>query len=144
MSTSEEYKEFLASVFWANLSDSCKHRAGRKCERCGSKHMLQAHHRFYRDDWYSTQLGDLECLCRDCHKKEHGIKVKVKKHHPITRRRGKKKFKPEPTSDINAIKDWKHLCRSRSRNLISRRDFMRLRTIFRPDKYPPPTGGGEG
>lgn len=67
-----EYRKFLETNFWQNLSASKRQQVG-KCERCGSTHYLQCHHRFYRDDWFQTQPEDLEVLCRPCHEKHHGI-----------------------------------------------------------------------
>jgi hypothetical protein len=69
----EAYALFLQSDFWVGLSRQKRRSAGYKCERCGSKKHTQAHHRFYRDNWFDTLLEDLECLCRKCHRKHHGI-----------------------------------------------------------------------
>lgn len=68
------YREFLLSPFWRHLSRRKIAAAGFKCERCPSTQLLQAHHLFYRQDWYQTQIEDLLCLCRKCHREEHGIK----------------------------------------------------------------------
>lgn len=42
-----------------------------KCERCPATKSLQSHHLFYRDDWFQTQIEDLEVLCDLCHEEEH-------------------------------------------------------------------------
>jgi hypothetical protein len=65
------YREFLNSDFWKGISTQCKERDG-NCVRCGSVKWLQAHHVQYPDDWYQTKLEDLETLCRECHRVEHG------------------------------------------------------------------------
>lgn len=65
------YVKFLQSCFWREMTAAKKAMIGR-CERCGSDRHLQSHHRFYRQDWYATQLEDLEVLCRGCHRAEHG------------------------------------------------------------------------
>lgn len=66
------YREFLKSSFWKELSARVKKKAGR-CKRCKAKGLLQAHHKFYREDWYETQESDLMVLCRKCHAIEHGL-----------------------------------------------------------------------
>lgn len=68
----ELYEMFLQSEWWADLSRR-KRSQVKTCERCGSPKRLQSHHRFYRDNWFDTQLSDLEVLCRPCHRTEHGI-----------------------------------------------------------------------
>lgn len=67
------YREFLNSDFWKEISAKAKARDGGKCVRCKRKVRLQAHHKRYPEDWYDTQLADLETLCRKCHAKEHGL-----------------------------------------------------------------------
>lgn len=66
------YRIFLQTPFWADLSARVKRKAGR-CKRCKGKVLLQAHHKFYREDWFQTQEADLVVLCRKCHAKEHGL-----------------------------------------------------------------------
>lgn len=52
------------------------------CERCGEPASI-CHHRKYLNDQnvndLSIALGfdNLECLCRDCHNKEHGLKHSI-------------------------------------------------------------------
>lgn len=72
--TKEAYREFLKSDFWRKLSKQKRELANYTCERCKRKtSKVQAHHKFYRDDWYDTQLQDLECLCKPCHRLAHGL-----------------------------------------------------------------------
>ena len=85
-----EYARFLQSDFWINLSRTKRDQIGR-CQHCGSKRHLQAHHVFYRSDWYQTQLADLKVLCRVCHEIEHGIRPKLKPPQPTRRKRRHKK-----------------------------------------------------
>lgn len=72
MSRKREYREFLKSTFWKDLSAE-KKRKHPKCRKCGARKNLQSHHIRYPKDWYETKLSDLEVLCRICHAKEHGI-----------------------------------------------------------------------
>jgi 5-methylcytosine-specific restriction endonuclease McrA len=70
MNRTLQYKQFLRSQFWRDLSAQ-KRRIVRRCQLCGTKHRLQAHHKFYRENWYDTKLSDLMVMCRVCHKREH-------------------------------------------------------------------------
>jgi hypothetical protein len=67
------YEEYLKTKHWKNKSKKCKIYAGFKCQKCGSKDNLAAHHLTY------IRLGkeyykDLICLCGECHKKIHNLK----------------------------------------------------------------------
>ena len=72
----KEYRKFLKSEFWVELAGRVKRRVG-KCQRCGSKRKLHAHHVIYRSSWYETVEEDLEVLCEVCHWKDHGYVVVV-------------------------------------------------------------------
>ncbi len=74
MTPRERYQEFLRTPFWKDLSQRKIASVG-KCEECGFHLHLQAHHRFYRKNWFDTQLEDLQVLCRTCHRIEHGKNV---------------------------------------------------------------------
>lgn len=67
------YADFLRSGFWGDVRYR-KLELNPRCQRCNSTRDLQVHHKFYRKSWYDTEIEDLETLCHDCHKKEHGIK----------------------------------------------------------------------
>ena len=56
--------EYYKSSWWRQRSRAYREKIG-KCERCGSKKDLHAHHRRYR--FFREQDSDLECLCRKCH-----------------------------------------------------------------------------
>lgn len=58
--------EYYATDWWKKRSRGYREKMGR-CERCGGKKDLQAHHKRYR--FYREQDGDLECLCESCHLK---------------------------------------------------------------------------
>ena len=68
------YRGFLASAFWRELSARKRARVGR-CERCGRRGGLQAHHHRYPEDWFDTTERDLTVLCADCHARAHRKKV---------------------------------------------------------------------
>lgn len=75
----QQYSEFLKTDFWKSLSRQCLQRDKFRCRECFGKTHLQAHHKFYRPNWFDTELDDLITLCVGCHRREHGIN----KHHPI-------------------------------------------------------------
>ncbi len=66
------YREFLKTEFWKNLSSEKKRLVG-KCEECGTKENLQAHHVTYPKDWFDSTLDHLQVLCRRHHMMEHGL-----------------------------------------------------------------------
>lgn len=74
MSRKSEYRMFLSSTFWQELSERKKQLVGR-CEDCGNTERLQSHHIEYPADWYQTTLEQLKVLCRWCHAKVHGKSV---------------------------------------------------------------------
>lgn len=65
------YAKFLQTPVWKKLSAACIERDGHKCTECESTEILQAHHLFYRENWWDTELEDLITLCRDCHHAHH-------------------------------------------------------------------------
>jgi hypothetical protein len=64
------YRDFLQSDFWKDLSRLARilHPC---CARCGATDHLHAHHKNYPDDWFKTELSDLDVLCRSCHADVH-------------------------------------------------------------------------
>ena len=69
-----DYRDFLLTTYWRGIALVVKERAGNKCVICGSEKNLVAHHTSY--DHHGDELHhleDLECLCKDCHNKQHGI-----------------------------------------------------------------------
>lgn len=74
------YRDYLASIDWANLRDA-KLAATPRCERCGENRLIQVHHLRYRQPWENGEVGDLETLCRLCHELRHGKGTGVHKRH---------------------------------------------------------------
>lgn len=68
----QAYRKFLKSAFWIELSARKKSLVG-GCEKCGRVDNLQSHHTSYPKDWYETTLGQLQVLCRRCHRRAHGL-----------------------------------------------------------------------
>ena len=70
-----DYHDFLNTLYWRGVSLLVKERAGNKCEMCGATRNLVTHHRHYLnhgDEIHHPE--DLQCLCKDCHERVHGIR----------------------------------------------------------------------
>lgn len=63
---------------WKDIAEKCKALAGYKCNRCSSTEQLHAHHITYQRLGQELQK-DLECLCAECHSKEHGGHIELVK-----------------------------------------------------------------
>ena len=96
------YAEFLKSDFWQQLrAKQLKHSPA--CERCQCTTSLQVHHTVYRE-WYSTQIDDLETLCRRCHLRHHGLQDKKRKRKRREKKRNKRRrFKPRSSLPIKGV-----------------------------------------
>ena len=70
--TRETYADFLECEWWKRLSRAKRNHVG-KCEECGSRNLLQSHHKRYPINLFDTTFDDLKVLCRPCHEKEHQI-----------------------------------------------------------------------
>lgn len=77
--TKEEYEKLLQSDYWKGYSYSLIKERNFTCEDCGRsfpnmRNMLQVHHLVYRDaNPWSYKPEELIVLCKECHKKRHGI-----------------------------------------------------------------------
>lgn len=65
------YRQWLQSSTWKQLRALAIERDG-KCVKCGSVKSLNVHHIEYPSNWNDTKLNQLQTLCRDCHRAEHG------------------------------------------------------------------------
>ena len=81
-----EYRQFLQTPFWRDLSRRKKREAGYRCSECGSSQRLECHHLRYPANWFDTDLIDLEVLCRGCHKKRHS-KTGIRSWTPAQRKK---------------------------------------------------------
>jgi len=70
--TSAKYRAHLAGAEWQAIRGVILQRANYRCEACGKPWGLQVHHRTYAR-LGNESLDDLICLCRECHRKLHGI-----------------------------------------------------------------------
>ena len=67
-----EYKDFLQSPYWKDISEYKKKTAGNRCQLCNKREVLNTHHRTYSIHGYEIlNLDDLIVLCEQCHTKFH-------------------------------------------------------------------------
>jgi hypothetical protein len=67
------YKDYLMTDHWESLKHEALHLANNSCALCLSNNrQLHVHHKTYKNRGQETQ-NDLIVLCKDCHKKFHGI-----------------------------------------------------------------------
>lgn len=70
------------SRYARRLATECKARAGWKCEECGSRYRIEAHHvEPLAKKVYQVHIGvtvdNLVCLCYDCHQRRHRRKRSI-------------------------------------------------------------------
>ncbi len=71
----KRYEKYLQSEHWKQLRESVFVRDNRKCTKCKSSIVIQAHHLIYREPLESCTPNDLITLCKRCHRIEHGLFV---------------------------------------------------------------------
>lgn len=81
----KEYaRGFYTSAAWRKISTLYMTKKNYICERCGGSASI-CHHKRYITPWnindpsVTLNMDNLECLCQDCHNKEH----KLKKSLPV-------------------------------------------------------------
>ena len=105
----EEYRDYLATPYWLQVSREVKKRAKWRCQVCNSPLDLCAHHRTYehRGDELN-HLDDLICLCKRCHKIFHA----VEKEESRKFKRRATKLAPEPEESLPVAPSNKDLATS--------------------------------
>lgn len=66
------YEQYLETPEWQARAAEVKLLRGNRCEVCGSRNDLHAHHLTYERRGHEAP-EDLQVLCKDCHAKAHGI-----------------------------------------------------------------------
>ncbi|WP_271501914.1 HNH endonuclease signature motif containing protein [Bradyrhizobium sp. CCBAU 11357] len=66
-----DYDAYLRSEQWRTKADAVIEREHGGCQRCGDS-AWEMHHRDY-ERIFRERLEDLEAVCADCHKLEHGL-----------------------------------------------------------------------
>jgi len=122
LGTKELYALFLECDWWRELTMRKRRKVG-KCEKCSTQKRLESHHLRYPENWFDTTEEDLQVLCDDCHREEHGIK-KAKPEPP----------KPAPLPPGLEIKSWSQLRNARQARLIDKVQFRALKAVLKPKK----------
>lgn len=86
----DEYKSYLKSKEWFSVRESLFLIRGKRCERCLSTENIQVHHIHYRNI-FREKLEDLMVVCKDCHRKIHGLNSSGHKPNPKNKKKQKKK-----------------------------------------------------
>lgn len=84
------YRQYLKSRHWWDLRRQAFKKYGYQCNRCPARHKLQPHHHTYRHPWELCTVDDLEILCRNCHRAEHGLPPIVPKPRKPWKRKPRK------------------------------------------------------
>jgi 5-methylcytosine-specific restriction endonuclease McrA len=66
----QQYREYLKSDHWREISAEARRRAENRCQVCNSDGELNVHHRTYERIGNERQ-SDLTVLCARCHKLFH-------------------------------------------------------------------------
>jgi DNA-directed RNA polymerase subunit RPC12/RpoP len=66
-----DYDSYIASHEWEAKARDAKRKAGNRCQECGSRRKIQAHHKHYKT-LYKERSNDIEVLCDRCHARRHG------------------------------------------------------------------------
>ena len=87
----EEYRIYLQSDHWKKLRQLKLEQSGRQCKICESKENIDVHHLQYHNI-YDVCLGDLQVLCRFCHKLCHSFKLnrfgkRCRKYNELSKKR---------------------------------------------------------
>jgi hypothetical protein len=108
------YQDYLKSEHWESLRREAFRVYGYKCRHCRAKKRLQVHHHTYRHPWETCTVADVYPVCRNCHRKEHGIGGSRKNRSKRTFGAGKprkNRFKtglddPRPQNRIRASRNY--------------------------------------
>ena len=69
-----DYSAFLHTSYWRLVSWQVKVNAGWRCDKCGRRDNLVAHHEDYRVHGRELfHVDHMVCLCQQCHDKVHKL-----------------------------------------------------------------------
>lgn len=94
--TKQQYQDYLQTDYWKLVAGTVKERGGHRCQVCNSSKRLEAHHRTYEHKGNELEhLGDLICLCRNCHGLFHsGVRPRKSRGRlPLAARRASRFFR---------------------------------------------------
>ncbi len=80
------YRDYINSRRWKNKRKAKIKESGHFCNKCGSVRFLQVHHLTY-ERLGNELLEDLEILCDNCHRLEHGLPVTKEDREKVKKRR---------------------------------------------------------
>lgn len=66
-SRAAEYRKYLKSPEWKALRRQAMERDGHRCRTCNAERNLEAHHRYYPEEFGTETIDALTTLCRSCH-----------------------------------------------------------------------------
>jgi hypothetical protein len=69
---SHEYTTFMASPEWRRQRERVLRRDGHRCQGCGGRRGLEAHHLWYAKPLPDTPDWGITTLCAGCHTATHG------------------------------------------------------------------------
>jgi hypothetical protein len=69
------YRRYLKSQRWETKRFFMLKQARYQCEACGARNVLLNCHHLTYERLGNERRDDLQILCRDCHKKVHGIEA---------------------------------------------------------------------
>lgn len=71
---STHYRTYIESDEWRDIALRVKAAADFRCSVCNGQRNLNVHHRSYRNLGNERKhMGDLICLCEDCHTTHHAV-----------------------------------------------------------------------
>jgi len=70
-----DYETYRRTILWKKTSELVKIRYGNCCANLDCVRIVSpliAHHEIYPSQWGTEKLGDMVCLCQNCHDQLHG------------------------------------------------------------------------
>lgn len=126
------YQSFLQSDYWLETRARKLAQQG-VCERCGTKHHLEIHHRSYHNGWHDNSLSNLQVLCHKCHQVLHGFvpREPVKPRHFYKNEKAYRRAKrASEVMSFHSLKAWV----KRERKYYDKQD-IRKPVNFTPGMY---------
>ncbi len=88
-----EFRDFLKSEFWANLSKAKRESMDNKCQNCPNTTNLKCRFLFFKDSFYSVKMEDLVVLCEKCNNLANSCLKQTERVIKRTKRSRRKRFK---------------------------------------------------
>lgn len=118
------YRRYLQSEHWKELSAAKLEDANFRCERCHRRTQLEVHHLHYNSIG-KERFTDLEVLCRACHQKHHDSEfaaktrhAKPEQSHPCTREMWREKAMGATAIEERLQKEFEAAARSGQKDKV--------------------------